>query len=182
MKSDFSQIDNMLNRLEKALMALPVQVGAEAVMFFDEGFDKQGWQGDGGLEPWKYRRDNLDPDRAILTGKAGGHLRNGIHFRAIGHSILIGVNGPAAEYADIHNSGGTTHPRLTAKMRAWAWAMYKSTGRIKYKALAITNKTTTDSPLTIHIPQRRFIGNSIPLRTRLEKLIAHQLQEAIKRK
>ena len=178
MKSDFSQIENMLNRIEKALIALPVQVGAEAVMFFDEGFDKQGWQGDGGLEPWKYRKDDLDPDRAILTGKAGGHLRNGIHFRAIGHSILIGVNGVAADYADIHNAGGTTHPKVTAKSRAYAWAMFKATGRAKYKAMAMTSK----SNLTVNIPQRRFIGNSLPLRTRLQKLAVYQLQEAIKKK
>jgi phage gpG-like protein len=174
--ADFSGVENMLKRLEQAIEDLPIQVGAEAVQFFDEGFDKQGWQGDSGLDPWQKRKDDADPERAILVGSAGGHLRNGINFRLTGQSVFVGVNGVAAEYADIHNTGGTTHPKVTTKSKAWAWAMYKATGRAKYKSMA----TTTKANLTVKIPQRKFIGTSLQLTKRLEKLVKLKITEAIK--
>ena len=79
-------------------------------------------------------------------------------------------------YAAIHNNGGTTHPKVTPKMRKFAWAMYyKETGITKkmkrggkarknrlaneseearnWKRLALTKKTQ----LNVHVPQRRFM-------------------------
>ena len=69
------------------------------------------------------------------------------------------------EYASIHNMGGFVRPRVTPKMRKFAWAMfYKETGYkkgrkgndktdSKWKALALTPKTQ----LSIRIPQRQFM-------------------------
>lgn len=68
------------------------------------------------------------------------------------------------EYAAVHNNGGILRPRVTPKMRKFAWAMfYKETGYkkgkgkaktdSKWKALALTKKTQ----LSVRIPQRQFL-------------------------
>jgi hypothetical protein len=77
----------------------------------------------------------------------------------------------ASKYAMIQDVGGTTHPRVTPKMRAWAWFMHSTgfAGEIRglglrgaaragakatwgatsvYKAIALTKKST----LTVKIP------------------------------
>ncbi|MBQ8501064.1 MAG: phage virion morphogenesis protein [Bacteroides sp.] len=71
-------------------------------------------------------------------------------------------------YAAVHNFGGILRPRVTPKMRKFAWAMfYKETGykkgkksvgaslagAQKWKALALTKKTQ----LSVRIPQRQFL-------------------------
>ena len=66
-------------------------------------------------------------------------------------------------YASVHNNGGVLRPKVTAKMRKFAWAMYyKETGGKKgkgsakdnkWKALALTKKTQ----LSVSIPQRQFM-------------------------
>ena len=67
-------------------------------------------------------------------------------------------------YAAVHNFGGILRPRVTPKMRKFAWAMfYKETGYKKgkgkantdnkWKALALTKKTQ----LSVRIPQRQFL-------------------------
>lgn len=81
------------------------------------------------------------------------------------------------EYAAIHNEGGSTNPKVTPKMKKFAWAMYyKETGRRKkskkkkgtktpvkeseeagrWKALALTKK----KQLNVNIPKRQFMPDS----------------------
>jgi len=69
-------------------------------------------------------------------------------------SIKVGARMP---YAAIHEYGGTTHPRVTAKMRAWAWAMFKETEDSMYKGIALTKK----SKLDITIPPRPYLRPAI---------------------
>lgn len=81
------------------------------------------------------------------------------------------------EYAAIHNEGGNTNPKVTPKMKKFAWAMYyKETGAQRkankkkgaktpageseqarrWKALALTKK----KQLHINIPKRQFMPDS----------------------
>lgn len=59
------------------------------------------------------------------------------------------VNRMAEKYAGIQDKGGITHPRVTPKMKGWAWYMfYQTKGDEKYKAIALTKKPI----LTVPIP------------------------------
>ena len=55
-------------------------------------------------------------------------------------------------YAAIHQFGGTTHPKVTLKMRAYYWAKWFETQDEKWKWMAIGAKV--GSTLTIKIPAR----------------------------
>lgn len=162
-----------LEKIKQAVRNLPVQIGAEAEGFFKDNFRLQGWQGDNGLEPWTKRKNDLDPGRAILVGKAGGHLRRGLRKFVSGNNIQVKVTGVATKYADVHNFGATIKMTPTQKQRKWAWAMFYRTGRPMYKAMAL-GKT-----LTIKIPARKFIGNSKQLDRKLADLVERKLAAAL---
>lgn len=60
------------------------------------------------------------------------------------------TKGSREDYADIHEKGGVTRPRVTPKMRRFAWAKYAETGIDKFKGIALTQKDR----LTVPIPAR----------------------------
>ncbi|MBA7515229.1 hypothetical protein ES705_07268 [subsurface metagenome] len=61
--------------------------------------------------------------------------------------------GPTVVYAAIHEFGGVTHPRVTARMRGFAWHMFYETGEPMWRGLALTKKTF----LTVSIPARPYM-------------------------
>lgn len=97
-------------------------------------------------------------------GRKTGQLARNVAMSVIGGAELIkitvgtGLAGTlTVPYATIQDEGGTTHPTVTPRMRAWAWYMFMKTaggrkrdrgGADLYKALALTKKTT----LTVKIP------------------------------
>lgn len=107
-------------------------------------------------------------------------------------------------YAAIHNEGGTVHPKITPKMRRFAWAKYyelkgkqkgaqkprkgskngtsQSAGKQpdsgeaeKWKRLALTKKET----LTINIPQRQFMGQSAELDAKISAYVEKEVLRII---
>ena len=98
----------------------------------------------------------------LLSGR--NHLMNSVTAQPGEGHVRIYTDVP---YASIHNFGGILRPKVTTKMRKFAWAMfYKETGYKKgkkqkrtsgkgdqWKALALTKKTQ----LSIRIPQRQFL-------------------------
>ena len=107
-------------------------------------------------------------------------------------------------YAAIHNEGGTVHPKITPKMRRFAWAKYyelkgrqkgaqkprkgtqnrtsQSAGNQpdsgeaeKWKRLALTKKET----LTINIPQRQFMGQSAELDAKISAYVEKEVLRII---
>lgn len=107
-------------------------------------------------------------------------------------------------YAAIHNEGGTVHPKITPKMRRFAWAKYyelkgkqkgaqkprkgqkngtsQSAGNHpdsgeaeKWKRLALTKKET----LTINIPQRQFMGQSAELDAKISAYVEKEVLRII---
>ena len=95
----------------------------------------------------------------LLSGR--NHLMNSITAQPGEGRVRIYTDVP---YAAVHNFGGILRPKVTAKMRKFAWAMfYKETGYKKgkgkantdnkWKALALTKKTQ----LSVRIPQRQFL-------------------------
>jgi len=72
-------------------------------------------------------------------------------------------------YAKTHNEGLTVHPRVTEKMRKFAWYKYSQTKKKDpqqakmWKGIALTKKLR----LTIKMPKRQFMG----MNPELNKLI-----------
>jgi hypothetical protein len=118
-------------------------------------------------------------------GKKTGQLARNIGFVVRGGAeitvaeIGTGVGGTqSVKYAMIQDEGGVTHPKVTAKMRKWAWAMYykefgssvrgmhlggaarrgaKETYRAignKYMAIALTKQPT----LTVRVPTSHWFS------------------------
>ena len=126
-----------------------------------------------------------------------GRLMRGVRNSVSDYRVKILNDVP---YAATHNWGGTVQPRVTPKMRGYAWFMYyKLTGRPPsakgaakspkkghkfketaeakmWKSLALTKKRN----LRIHIPQRQFIGQSRELDTALQAELEKRLEAILK--
>ena len=160
---------------------LPVKIGAKAKALFQENFRKGGFQ-DGGLHAWQVTRRQLlgkgaDAQRGPLLSSRQ------ILYKSIAYNV---------KYAAIHNEGGTvvSHPRITPKMRRFAWAKYYEAGGGKsaqkghespdaamWKAMALTKKST----LTVKskIPRRQFMGPSRELDSAVEQIINTEVGKLI---
>lgn len=57
---------------------------------------------------------------------------------------ITGEIGTKVEYAEIHEFGGTTHPKVTSKSRAFFWHMFFETQDDKWKGMALTSKDSFD--------------------------------------
>lgn len=86
----------------------------------------------------------------ILTGalRASGEATSGPDFAQV-------TAGRGMMHAAIHQYGGTTHPRVTAKSKAFFWAKWYETGETKWKAMALGFKV--GEKMTIRIPARPFL-------------------------
>ena len=96
-------------------------------------------------------KENIEEQGLVDTGE----LKEGI-------MALIDTRGgvlftSTVDYAAIHEFGGETHPTVTEKMRAWAWATYYETGDPMYKAIALTRKET----LNVVIPARPYMRPAV---------------------
>lgn len=96
--------------------------------------------------------------------KGGGQLARSLSYKAGGSdeqwTVAVGTGLPghvASKYARIQDEGGTTHPKVTKRMRRWAWFMFGSTGEDKYKAIALTKKARLD----VKIPGSRWFSSVI---------------------
>jgi phage gpG-like protein len=152
----FAKIQSDMDRVIKSS---PRAIGRIAINFMEENFEKGGFQDKegGGVTKWRPRKYDDGSGRGVLIGKQSGRLmKSGTIFKADEKSVIVGVPDNIAEYGRVHNEGGTTHPKVTAEMRKFAWFKFKKTGEERWKGLALTKK----KQLTIRIPRRQFLGNS----------------------
>jgi phage gpG-like protein len=169
---------------------LPVKAGARAKSIIQENFRLGGFQ-DGALSKWQITKrqlsgkDDADSKRSPLLSSRKV-LYNGTGYKPGNGNVTIFNN---VLYAGIHNAGGVTHPRVTQKMRKYAWARYyEASGREKdkepsesseaqiWKGLALTKKKV----LNIKIPKRQFIGPSKTIDTVIQTMIENDLNNIIK--
>ncbi len=134
----------------------------EGENFFQSSFDKEGWT-DVAFEPWQKRKELLD--YKILT--IDGNLRRSV--KTFEKSLSRIVFGSDVEYAEIHNNGGIIP--ITKRSRGWFWIMYKKTGNIKWKYLALTKANH------FKMPKRQFIGESKTLLDKLDKILTGEITE-----
>jgi len=162
---------------------LPVKIGILARDHFKENFRLGGFM-DNNLKKWKA------PQRYNASGKYAGQkygpllsaraeLYNSINYKTGKAYVTIYSD---KEYAEIHNTGGTTNPTVTPKMKKFAWAKSieaknnnDSANESKWKAIALTKK----SKLEVKIPKRQFIGRSRKLDEKIEKKIMQELDKLL---
>ena len=135
---------------------LPTIVGVEAVNFYKESFQKEGFT-DEALEKWPEvkrrsnpkRTDRAAASRPILTGETAD-LGRSIEYYAMPGETTIKADtmgaGSDKDYAAAHNEGTTTAGR--------------------------GNKTT--------IPKRQFMGKSRTLNKKIEKITADMIKQILK--
>lgn len=77
--------------------------------------------------------------------------------------VGTGIGGTqSVRYAKIQDEGGTTHPRVTKRMRRWAWFMYYETGNDMYRGIALTGKKKLD----VKIPASHWFSGVLEYRER----------------
>lgn len=171
-----------IKEIERELMVnLPRKVGVIAKNQFTDNFRKGGFL-DNGIQPWRRTKrqdgEGTDARYSPLTSRRD-HLMRSITVHPSPGKVEIRND---VEYANIHNEGGNTHPRVTPKMRKFAWAKFYSLSNHgkditpeaeSWKGLALTKKRI----LNIRIPQRKFIGDSRELTEKIEKLIQDTIQK-----
>ena len=159
---------------------LPVLIGRMAKDHFQNNFRLQGFLNNG-LTRWPETRRQQSGGKSAASQygpllSSRNHLFASIKYSPADASVIIAND---LLYAPLHNWGGSTHPAVTDKMRRFAWAMfYKEAGikrnaskkskkkradeaaanplAQKWRALALTKK----KKLSVHIPQRQFLGDS----------------------
>lgn len=171
---------------------LPRKVGIIAKNHFTDNFRKGGFV-DSSLEPWQTTKRQqtgrgAEGKYTPLTSRRDHLMRSITSHPKPGEVTIIND----VEYANIHNEGGVVNPKVTDKMRRFAWYKVYSLAGIKkgskkkgktakplppeaeaWKAIALTKK----SRLNIKIPQRKFIGDSAALNKKIEELIVQTINK-----
>ena len=196
-----SEVEQKLKKILQDLHTLvdrkiPVATGKLAKDHFQDNFRKGGFV-NGGLQAWS-------PAKRLSSGDASAAAQHGTLLSSRNHLFSsIGYRTDTAQvtifndvvYAEIHNEGGTVHPKITPKMRRFAWAKYYALGggskspqkgrkspkngsaagtsgeAEKWKALALTKKES----LTIKIPKRQFMGPSEELNARISAYVEKEV-------
>ena len=91
-------LQKAIPQIERDLAEIVVKVEAEA--FVAKNFREQGFT-DNGLQKWPKRKNNLDPDRALLV-KTKTLKEAAKKARTVGSTVQFVV---PLEYASVHNNG-----------------------------------------------------------------------------
>lgn len=201
---DIKEFSAQLKSKEKELDALikrklPIIVGRMAKDHYQENF-RQGGFVNGGLHKWQGAKRRASGSKAAASRygtllSSRNHLFSSMKYVPADYRVKVGND---VSYAPLHNWGGNTHPKVTAKMRKFAWAMYYKTAGIKkkgtkgkgkgkkrkrsippeaerWKGLALTKK----KKLNIKIPQRQFLGESRELSEQVNNKIETEIRNLI---
>jgi len=101
----------------------------------------------------KLSRRSSRLSRSILGSEHGSDGNESIRKVKINSGNIEGIIGSKVPYAEIHEKGGTSHPKITTRSRKFFWAKYFETGDEKWKGMALTNK----SFFNIKIPARPYL-------------------------
>ena len=164
--------------IEHALRrTLPIKVGRIAKDHFQTGFRQGGFQ-DNGTQAWQRKKR---PDKYGPLMSSRQNLYGSIYYRPEDYRVTVGTEVP---YAAIHNEGGDIV--VTARMKRFFWAKFREANGGSWKRSAKNSEADFWKMLalkkvgsTIHIPQRRFIGESRELNGKIEQTILQELEKLI---
>lgn len=181
-----SEIKHLMER------TLPVKIGAITQSHYKENFRNSGFDGTKWKTTWRQQHGSGAASSYGPLLSKRKNLYNSITRTTGKGTVTISTN---VEYAAIHNEGGTLHPKVTPKMRKFAWAKFFEASGIKkgmtaaekkaaaanedakkWLGLALTKKTS----LSINIPKRQFIGESEVLSKKIIDKIDDELNKILK--
>ena len=170
---------------------LPVKIGRMATDHFQDNFRRGGYV-DGGLHPWPVTRRQQSGGKAANSQygplmSARKNLYGSIRYVPGDAQVVVGTSVP---YAAVHNQGATitAHPRVTPKMRKFAWAQFFKNGGKEaavpagspagfWKALALTKKEKLT--VTAKIPKRKFLGPSQELSQKVSQTVENEIKNIL---
>lgn len=168
---------------------LPVKIGRMATDHFQDNFRRGGYV-DGGLHPWPVTRRQQPGGKAANSQygplmSARKNLYGSIRYVPGDAQVVVGTSVP---YAAVHNQGATitTHPRVTPKMRKFAWRQFFAAGGKNapadsgagfWKGLALTKKDKLT--VTAKIPQRKFLGQSQELSEKVSQTVENEIKNIL---
>ncbi len=200
---DLNQLVRKLEQKKSALVAFrdsrwPKRVGEMAISHFKRNFREGGWCDNGSVQKWKQTRRQEQGGKAayynrtpLLSGR--NNLYGGFTYKTGSGRVTVENN---VEYAPIHNTGGTVQHRITPRMRKYAWRRWFESAGITdedspevrkqkeaamndhdrmWKRLALTPKQTS----VVHIPQRKFMGQSTELAQKVRDYTEEELLKII---
>jgi phage gpG-like protein len=163
-----------MNETKKVIRQLPLKIGNLAQNHFAKNFQTESWEG----RKWPAR------SKWAMRNEGRALLRDtGTLFRALskyvnGFTVRIYIAAPANKYADIHNEGGTIELRPNVNSIKFFWAMHYRAGsgveKSRWKAMAL--KMQSGRSIMIKVPQRKFIGESQQLNSKIEAKINSELE------
>lgn len=152
-RADFPDFRREQLRLEQVFKSLPVWAGNAALNFYKDSWRRQGFI-DRTFERWPRRRmKQPGGERGLLV--QSGALRRSLRLRT-GAGWFEVYTG--SRYAKAHNEGETITQNVTARQRAFFWAMHA-----KYKKLGMESEAgqwkgmALSKILTIKMPRRQFM-------------------------
>jgi phage gpG-like protein len=176
-------VKNILANLQRARTVMVKRMGALALYFIEENFEKQGFQGET-FEPWAKRLDPKDQTRPILTGKGSGLLKRSPHISySDAQKAIITSSLP---YSRIHNEGGDiNHPSRdvilnfdqTPANARWRLGKVRT---INQQRQIKTIRRATIGAHTTHMPPRQYMGSSPVLTQRIREMILKEGAAAFK--
>lgn len=165
--------------IEQAMRrTMPVKVGRIAKDHFQDNFRQGGFQ-DNGTQAWQRKKR---PDKYGPLMSSRQNLYGSIYYRPDDYRVTVGTEVP---YAAIHNEGGDII--VTARMKRFFWAKYRETNGGSWKRNAKNEEAEFWKTLAlkrvgsvIHIPQRKFIGESLELTDKINNTIEKEINKILK--
>lgn len=175
------EFQSFSQNVKAATVGLAVVVANEAVNHFRLSFTKQSWAS----VPWKKRKNNVDPGRAILVGKGSGKLKRSIKDQgSSGYNVIVGSDMP---YASAHNEGFKGTVTVGAHKRDKKRNIRVSSSSLKTRKTSTRNSRirTGEGDVIAHtrkmnLPKRQFMGNSPFLNKKIDRAIINHLQIFLK--
>jgi len=153
-----------LDSISSTVKALPNVIATEAVNFSKERFVQQNWV-DTTTEPWRKRKYK----RKSKKREQGAVLVSSVRLKRSIKKILVSsdcvVIGSDVPYAAIHNNGFRGKQTVKSHRRT------SRNGR-RFNVESFTRN--------INMPRRRFLGQSMVLNKRLERVCTARIMQSIK--
>ena len=181
---DTKQFQNLLTQKRQEILhalrrTIPVKVGRIAKDHFQEGFRQGGFQ-DNGTQAWQRKKR---PDKYGPLMSSRQNLYGSIYYQPGDATVTVGTSAP---YAEIHNEGGEIV--VTPRMKRFFWAKYRETNGGSWRRNAKNEEAEFWKTLAlkkvgakIHIPQRKFIGESQELNQKIKQKIDDEIDKILRK-
>jgi phage gpG-like protein len=167
--ADINKTPDFLAMGEELKKNLVADLEKQGMDFIHANFKDEGFI-DASFEAWPERKEPSSYGLLRVTNA----LFNSIDSSASGMKVTFTADAP---YAQLHNEGGTISVNITPKMRKFFWAMFKNTGKQRWKWMAINKK----EQMQMKIPKRQFMGHSEHFHANFEAHILGEIQRTFQR-